>query len=88
MVRDRGPSYRLRLIGCMMERLEVTDLRALKPDAQLSLDSLQRESVLGHYQTESLSGLAYPGCPSDTMDVGIGSIREVEIDDMGDILNV
>jgi len=88
MMCDRAPGPRLQLIGCMMERLESTELPTLKSDAQLSLDSLQRESVLGHHQTESFTGLAYPGCPSDTMDVGIGSIREVEIDDMGDIRNV
>ena len=72
----------------MMKRFEATDLRALKSDSQLSLDSLQREFILGHYQTESFTGLAYTGCPSDTMDIGIETIREVEIDDMGDIRNV
>ena len=39
---------------------------ALKSDAQPSLDSAQRESVLGHYHTESFTRLAHPGCPSNS----------------------
>jgi glycogen debranching enzyme len=49
-----------------MGRLESADLGALKSDAQPSLDSAQRESVLGHYHTESFTRLAHPDCPSNS----------------------
>lgn len=88
MTDDRVPSDRLWFIGRKIGRLESADFRAIEFDAQHPLDAAKRKSILGHHQTESFTGLAHSGSPADTMDVGIGGLGQVEIDDVGDVGDV
>ena len=76
----RLASHRLGCGGGQIGHRSSAQACAFEPDSQGSLDSAQRSSILRHHQAQGLARFAHPGRSSDSMDVGIGTLGEVEID--------
>jgi hypothetical protein len=55
---------------------------------QQGLDRAELITILGSHETGSSPGHLHPGCPSNTVDIVLGTIRQIVIDHVADIRHV
>ena len=63
-------------------------LGPLDARAGRALDRLQLAHLPGRHEGEGLAGATGPAGPADAVDVGLGVLRQVVVDDVGDVLDV
>src|SRR5215469_7290322 len=73
--------------------LDVWYFESLEPSAlelhsQGSFEVAHRRPVLGHRKAQCRARLAHPGGSADAVDVTVGTVRKIEIDDVGNVGNV